>query len=223
MVKQFITIFTLFLTLSIFSQTEDIVSGHLKRNPDEKLHFMAVVEDFAKFNNSIIFVTEKWGNDIKECYAKIYHPDIKKRYTSGGFGFKISEIDTSRGDKVVSLFFENIDNDPYQEMIVIVVHYTRTFYNDGGYSGYHPIYTTRVYDSEEKVPFEVKEYRTIGNMLTKNAPFPMGTKKEEELIGRDLYNVDDIYGVTKRAEVVRKLIVSYKKHGLLGGLRNKNK
>lgn len=123
------------------------------------------------------------------------------------------------GRGVISVFFENIDNDTEKEMIVIYESGGRSYYADGGYAGSHSNYITRVFNYREtNVSESITEYKAIGEILTVNIPPLMGTRLEEELIGREsnIEKLNNTLGVTYNAQQIKKRIQLLKKQGFLG-------
>ena len=135
--------------------------------------------------------------------------------------FGVSDFDPSFSDGVISVFFENVDCDSENEMIVLVEKACRTFYADGGYAGIKAWYQTHVYDlkSEDNL-INIIEYNLISELLTVNAPMRMGTRKEEKLLGRETgKDLDEILGVTRNAKAIRKRILYLKNNGILGEVK----
>ena len=209
------------------AQTSDsIVDSYLEKcNPSKglKLNHGPIDAGFSTLKNGKIFFIN--GIDIQtdnyENHAVLYDYTLDS-YTTFGY----NGIDPSYGNVVISAFFENIDNDPENELLVIYEYGGRTHYlPKGGYAGIKVSYQTRVFDLKRINNTNViTEYKTIGNLLSVNLPPQMGSFEEEVIIGREesLGKLNNILGVTYNAHQVKKRISLLKENGFLGGARNKH-
>lgn len=219
----FIACIILLLRNSNGQTKEQTLKEYFDTNKNEvmlELNHGPVSGDFGELKNAILFFVSGWDEDEVDLQTKavIYHKNLEAVYEFGYTTFGNTNFDPSFSNGVISVFFENVDYDPENEMIVIYEHGGRTFFADGGYAGIKVWYQTLVYDLKiEKGNALILEYKTIGELLTVNAPFLMGTRTEEELIGRESgKNINEIFGVTYNANIVKKRILLLKNNGLLG-------
>lgn len=130
------------------------------------------------------------------------------------------------GIGVTSVFFEDLDGDNNNEIIVLYEFGGRTYFSPkGGYAGIKNQYKTRVYKYHNEGGINhISEYKIMGDLLTVNLPIHTGTMDEEFIIGRedDLSTLRNILGVTYNATQVKKQISLLKENGFLRGTRNKH-
>lgn len=168
----------------------------LKTNKEASLFFIRVF-DSVQDSLSLEGVVQIKGSNIIETF---YISDFEPYFCKG----------------VITVIFENVDSDPEKELLFIVENSNRTFYSDGGYAGIKPTYSTRVFNinlNQNTIKFS--EYRAIGELLTVNAPLRMGSKAEEQIIGREALLLDNVLGVTKNADALKRRIKTMKANGLL--------
>lgn len=212
-----ITIIFLILTLNSFSQNKNqIVQSYFDLNEKgsySQLHHGPVIANFTNQKQATVFFVSTVDTITDEYYIQgVLYIHQSDSYTEfGQFDF-----DPSFGKGLISVFFENVDYDSENEMLVIVEKSCRTFFTDGGYAGIKVWYQTRVFDFNT-INEVILEYELLGEMLTINAPQKMGTKIEEELIGRESgKDLNEILGITNNAVAIRKRIKYLKSKGLLG-------
>lgn len=215
-------VFFILLSVHLFSsaQTNDqIVKSYINSIQSEsmlKLNHGPISTNFGASEKAFVFFINSWNvkTDAYDNYGIIYnyHNQSFTRFGNNNF-------DPSYGEGVISVFFENVDSDNQNELIVIYEKGCRTFYADeGGYAGIRVWYDTKVFDFELNASkIIINEYKAMGELLTVNLPMQMGTFNEEELIGREsTSNLNDIIGVTYNTNQVKLRINKLKKHNLLG-------
>lgn len=222
MLKHSISLFVFFI-ISLLSSAQtpsQIVDSFFKlRNFEyaENVIHGPLTVDIGTIKGAVLFFVGSWNKNSgdNDNYGVLYNRRAGL-YTQFGH----NEDDYSYANGVISVFTENIDHTPDKELIVISQTGGRTFYADGGYSGIQVYYQTRVFKvTSEKTRTIIKEYKTMGELLTVNFPRIIGTKAEEEVIGRELENIYEICGVTYNAQALKSRIRHFKSKGLLGGLQ----
>lgn len=217
-------------TLHCNAQTvNEILSSYFDLYPSNvttvhtRLHHKPVKGDFGVLKDVTLFFPQNWKDedDILETYAVIYHAKIDSTNNNFGFlKFSPNSYLPNFGKGVISVFFENLDKDAGNELIILYESSGRCHFSDGGYAGIHPRYETKVFKcvNMDDDFYKITEYEVIGKLLTINNPFPIGTKKEEEIIGReDNYSkFQKVIGVTYNASQVRKIIKKFKENGFFG-------
>ncbi|NOQ26536.1 MAG: hypothetical protein GQ564_14350 [Bacteroidales bacterium] len=207
----------LILDISSFSQNKNqIVQSYFdltEKDNFSQLHHGPVLASCTNQKQTTVFFVSTLDTITDEFYVQgvLYNHQSESYTEFGQFDF-----DPSFGKGVISVFFENVDYDSENEMLVIVEKSCRTFFTDGGYAGIKAWYQTRVFDFNA-VNEVIVEYELLGEILTINAPKKMGTKIEEELIGRESgKDLNEILGITNNAEAIRKRIKYLKSKSLLG-------
>lgn len=185
----------------------------LETNGTIILNHGPLIANWGTLNTASVFFITTYDTKI-EAYNN--HAVLYDHETFTAFGF--NDIDPSFGDVVISVFFDNLDHEAGNELIVIYELGGRTYFADGGYAGMKNYYQTRVFKCKiiegENV---ITEYKAMGDLLTINLPLRMGTMHEEELIGREdsIDKLNDVLGVTYNANQVKKRIKLLKDSGLL--------
>ena len=204
---------------------KQIVKTYIDQNKTEGMMRLNHKPFFAKFDdnrNAILFFVFNYDLEREEYnnYGILYD---KATISVTKFGF--NNIQPEFGNGVISVFFENVDTDAENELIVLYEGGYRSHFVDGPYAGHKVWYQTRVFDMEKKMKCNVlTEYKVIGELLTVNCPAHMGTMKEEYLIGREESSeLEKILGVTSNAEKIKSRITLLRSHGLLGGNLKKDK
>lgn len=203
-------------SLQSFGQTnEEVVKSYLELN----------TKNYSMLNHGPVFIN--FTDEIKATVFFVSNLDTIKdelfiqgvlfnHQSDSYIEFGYFDFDPSFSKGVISVFFENVDYEAEDEIIFIEEKACRTYYADGGYAGIKAWYQTHIFDYDFNN--SIIEYKLIGELLTLNAPIRMGTRKEEELIGRESgEDLNGIFGITNHAEARRKKISYFKSKGLLGG------
>ncbi|MCG6191407.1 hypothetical protein [Maribellus maritimus] len=220
--KFLITILLIFesVQLTKAQNSRDIVDKYIESVNDTgyyKLNHNPIVYELESFGKiTIFFVYSADGSHSN--FGIIYNP-INKSYTQFGEN-DVDVFNYSPG--VISVFFENLDDDQQKELIVLYESQSRTYYSaNGGYAGIKSFFQTRVFNIDFiGNNIEILEYKAMGELLTVNPPKIIGTIEEESLILREDYDkLYKILGVTHNADAIRKRIKMLKDNGMLGAIK----
>ena len=220
--KTLLAIFCFLFCNTIFSYAyskNKIIEDYIKANTHIgklSLNHGPVDINIGSSRHGVLFFLYCRPNNFEgtSIFGIIYDHFTKKYYKFGPSSHLVSY-----SDGVISIFYENIDTDPGNEIIVINEWYTRTYYQDMDYAGTRTSYRTRVFKYEPlNETIRISEYKSIGDLLTVNLP-KMGTFEEEIITGREEHEekLRTILGVTYNSNQVRKRIRLLKKNGFLGG------
>lgn len=185
----------------------------LKTEGTTKLNHGPLKVSWGMLNTVNVFFVTSYDTE-EECYNN--HAVLYDQGEFQAFGFH--NTDPSFGKGVISVFFDNLDDDDGNELIVIYEYEGRTYFADGGYAGIKSDYQTRVFKCETNDNENlITEYKAIGELLTVNLSMRMGTMHEEELIGREdsIDKLNDVLGVTYNAKQIKKRIRLLKENGFL--------
>ena len=139
-----ITIFLLFgFSISFSQSAKDIVFKYIEAFNDTsnyELNHSPINYTLKSCGNiQIFFVNSANGENYN--FGVVYNSELKDFQRFGE-----NRIDPTLSPGVTSVFFENVDDDPQKEMIVLYENHCRTYFSPmGGSAGIKVYYQTRVF------------------------------------------------------------------------------